>query len=145
MHLWQDFLKGVRIGESKLTEVNLIKRMVMKRCIYDVDLNEMAVEFAKLSLWLDSFTPGAPLSFVESLASNSDLCQNKKHGKADERKKPSTESGKMAGKTRGYKISEEGISGEGSGLGGKVHGVREGTGKQGAVGATPLSGKREKR
>jgi len=45
--------------------VNLIKRMVMKRCIYGVDLNPMAVELAKLSLWLDSFTVGAPLSFLD--------------------------------------------------------------------------------
>jgi fido (protein-threonine AMPylation protein) len=57
--------QGVRIDESKLTEVNLIKRMVMKRCIYGVDLNDMAVELAKLSLWLDSFTLGAPLSFLD--------------------------------------------------------------------------------
>ena len=65
---------------------------------------------------------------LESLASKSDLCQNNKHEKTDEHKKPSTESGKMAGKPQGYKLSEEGISGEGSGLGGKVYGVREGTG-----------------
>lgn len=57
--------QGVTIDESKLTEVNLIKRMVMKRCIYGVDLNEMAVELAKLSLWLGSFTLGAPLSFLD--------------------------------------------------------------------------------
>ncbi len=57
--------QGVRIDEGKLTEINLIKRMVMKRCIYGVDLNEMAVELAKLSLWLDSFTLGAPLSFLD--------------------------------------------------------------------------------
>jgi len=57
--------QGVRIDESRLTEVNLIKRMVMKRCIYGVDLNDMAVELAKLSLWLDSFTLGAPLSFLD--------------------------------------------------------------------------------
>jgi Alw26I/Eco31I/Esp3I family type II restriction m6 adenine DNA methyltransferase len=57
--------QGVRIDESKLTEVNLIKRMVMKKCIYGVDLNDMAVELAKLSLWLDSFTLGAPLSFLD--------------------------------------------------------------------------------
>jgi len=57
--------QGVRIDESKLTEVNLIKRMVMKRCIYGVDLNDMAVELTKLSLWLDSFTLGAPLSFLD--------------------------------------------------------------------------------
>jgi len=57
--------QGVKIDKSKLTEVNLIKRMVMKRCIYGVDLNDMAVELAKLSLWLDSFTLGAPLSFLD--------------------------------------------------------------------------------
>ncbi len=57
--------QGVSIDESKLTEVNLIKRTVMKRCIYGVDLNEMAVELTKLSLWLDSFTLGAPLSFLD--------------------------------------------------------------------------------
>lgn len=57
--------QGVRIDEGKLTEVNLIKRTVMKRCIYGVDYNEMAVELAKLSLWLDSFTLGAPLSFLD--------------------------------------------------------------------------------
>jgi hypothetical protein len=39
--------------------------MVMKRCIYGVDLNPMATELAKLSLWLDSFTVGAPLSFLD--------------------------------------------------------------------------------
>lgn len=57
--------QGVSIDETKLTEVNLIKRTVMKRCIYGVDLNEMAVELSKLSLWLDSFTLGAPLSFLD--------------------------------------------------------------------------------
>ncbi len=57
--------QGVGIDEDKLTEVNLIKRVVMKRCVYGVDLNDMAVELAKLSLWLDSFTLGAPLSFLD--------------------------------------------------------------------------------
>src|SRR5207253_9275013 len=40
-------------------------RRGMKRCVYGVDLNRMAVERAKLSLWLDSFTLGAPLSFLD--------------------------------------------------------------------------------
>ncbi len=57
--------KGIQIDEQKLTPTNLVKRMVMKRCIYGVDLNPMAVELAKLSLWLHSFTLGAPLSFLD--------------------------------------------------------------------------------
>ena len=55
----------VNIDRSKLTEINLLKRQVLKRCIYGVDLNPMAVELAKVSVWLDSFTLGAPLSFLD--------------------------------------------------------------------------------
>lgn len=57
--------QGIELDESKLEDKHIIKRMVMKRCIYGVDLNEMAVELAKVSLWLHSFTVGAPLSFLD--------------------------------------------------------------------------------
>ena len=39
--------------------------MILKRCVYGVDLNPMAVELAKVSLWLHTFTVGAPLSFLD--------------------------------------------------------------------------------
>ncbi len=57
--------QGVSIDEARLTRVSLLKRSVLKRCIYGVDLNPMAVELAKVSLWLDAFTLGAPLSFLD--------------------------------------------------------------------------------
>lgn len=57
--------QGVTVDANKLTDVNLLKRHVLKRCIYGVDLNPMAVELAKVSLWLDAFTLGAPLSFLD--------------------------------------------------------------------------------
>lgn len=57
--------QGVEIDPFKLTDVNLLKRHVLKRCIHGVDLNPMAVELAKVSLWLDAFTLGAPLSFLD--------------------------------------------------------------------------------
>src|SRR5208283_4419618 len=57
--------QGVSVDPDKLTEVNLLKRHVLKRCIYGVDLNPMAVELAKVSLWLDAFTLGAPLNFLD--------------------------------------------------------------------------------
>lgn len=56
---------GVDVREERLTDINLLKRHVLKRCIYGVDLNPMAVELAKVSLWLDCFTLGAPLSFLD--------------------------------------------------------------------------------
>jgi len=57
--------QGITIDPGRLTDVNLLKRHVLKRCIYGVDLNPMAVELAKVSLWLDCFTLGAPLSFLD--------------------------------------------------------------------------------
>ena len=57
--------KGINIDPARLTDVNLLKRFVLKRCIYGVDLNPMAVELAKVSLWLHCFTLGAPLSFLD--------------------------------------------------------------------------------
>jgi len=55
----------VTIDAERLTRVALLKRAVLKRCVYGVDLNAMAVELAKVSLWLDAFTLGAPLSFLD--------------------------------------------------------------------------------
>ncbi len=57
--------QGVNVDPARLTDVHLLKRHVLKRCIYGVDLNPMAVELAKVSLWLDCFTLGAPLSFLD--------------------------------------------------------------------------------
>ena len=55
----------VTIDADRLTRVALLKRAVLKRCVYGVDLNLMAVELAKVSLWLDAFTLGAPLNFLD--------------------------------------------------------------------------------
>src|SRR5207245_6504474 len=57
--------QGVTVDPAKLTDINLLKRHVLKRCVYGVDLNPMAVELAKVSLWLDAFTLGAPLNFLD--------------------------------------------------------------------------------
>ena len=53
------------IDETLLTDQAIIRRMVLKRCIYGVDKNPLTVELAKVSLWLHSFTVGAPLSFLD--------------------------------------------------------------------------------
>ena len=57
--------KGVTIDENLLTPDVLLKRKVMKRCIFGVDINPMAVDLAKLSLWLDSFAIGVPLTYMD--------------------------------------------------------------------------------
>ncbi len=53
------------IEEAQLDDRHIVRRMVLKRCVYGVDKNPMAVELAKVALWLHTFTVGAPLSFVD--------------------------------------------------------------------------------
>ena len=53
------------MDETQLSDQIIIRRMVLKRCIYGVDKNPLTVELAKVSLWLHSFTVGAPLSFLD--------------------------------------------------------------------------------
>jgi Eco57I restriction-modification methylase len=40
-------------------------RRVVGRCIYGVDVNPMAAELAKVSLWLEALEPGKPLSYLD--------------------------------------------------------------------------------
>ena len=53
------------LDREQLNDQAIIRRMVLKRCIYGVDKNPLTVELAKVSLWLHSFTVGAPLSFLD--------------------------------------------------------------------------------
>ena len=56
---------GWTVNQAQLTDQAIIRRLVLKRCIYGVDKNPLTVELAKVSLWLHSFTVGAPLSFLD--------------------------------------------------------------------------------
>ena len=49
----------------KLDEARILKRSLLKKCIFGVDLNPFAVELTRLSLWIDTFIFGTPLSFIE--------------------------------------------------------------------------------
>ncbi|MGF7102140.1 class I SAM-dependent DNA methyltransferase [Borreliella kurtenbachii] len=43
----------------------VLKRMLLKKCIYGVDINPISVEITMLSLWINTFIFGTPLSFIE--------------------------------------------------------------------------------
>lgn len=58
-------LHGWAYRPEHLDDRHLVRRLVLKRVVYGVDRNPLAVELAKLSLWLHSFTVGAPLSFLD--------------------------------------------------------------------------------
>lgn len=48
------------------TERAAYRRLIVERCIYGVDLNPMAVDLAKVSLWLATAAAGKPLSFLDA-------------------------------------------------------------------------------
>lgn len=56
---------GIRPDEDKETDLVYWKRRVAQQCIYGVDLNPLAVELAKLSLWLSTAAKDHPLSFLD--------------------------------------------------------------------------------
>jgi hypothetical protein len=55
------------IGESEPPDavVRAALRRVVGRCIYGVDVNPMAAELARVSLWLEALEPGKPLSYLD--------------------------------------------------------------------------------
>jgi Alw26I/Eco31I/Esp3I family type II restriction m6 adenine DNA methyltransferase len=51
--------------EETEDEINYWKRKVVESCIYGVDIKELAVELAKLSLWLKTVDKSQPLNFLD--------------------------------------------------------------------------------
>lgn len=66
----EDILRDGRIpvaaGQSQEdAEIAYWRRRIVEACIYGVDINPMAVELAKLSLWLTCIAADEPLSFLD--------------------------------------------------------------------------------
>ncbi|HPD06798.1 MAG TPA: Eco57I restriction-modification methylase domain-containing protein, partial [Candidatus Bipolaricaulis sp.] len=51
--------------EMEEEEIRWARREVVERCIYGVDVNPLAVELAKLSLWIETVAKDRPLSFLD--------------------------------------------------------------------------------
>jgi type I restriction-modification system DNA methylase subunit len=57
-------LEQQNIDENE-DELNWAKRQVVQNCIYGVDVNKLAVELGKLSLWIETAAKGKPLNFLD--------------------------------------------------------------------------------
>jgi hypothetical protein len=55
-----DLADGVEIETT-----SLLRRQVARRCVYGVDRNRIAVELARLAIWIHTFVPGLPLSYLD--------------------------------------------------------------------------------
>ena len=66
----RDELENVRAAAdgsgqgARIDHADLLHRLVLKRCVYGVDLSPMGAEVARLSLWLASFVPGLSLAYL---------------------------------------------------------------------------------
>jgi hypothetical protein len=53
-------------GTPSAADYRRTLRQVVGHCVYGVDLNPMAVELCKVSLWMEAVEPGLPLTFLDS-------------------------------------------------------------------------------
>jgi hypothetical protein len=56
---------GALADGVEIETTSLLRRQVARRCVYGVDRNRIAVELARLAVWIHTFVPGLPLSFLD--------------------------------------------------------------------------------
>lgn len=62
-----DAIERLRSGATvgiDIDDVSLLRRLLVKNCVFGVDISPMGAEVATLSLWLASFVPGLSLSYL---------------------------------------------------------------------------------
>ncbi|MFC4449167.1 Eco57I restriction-modification methylase domain-containing protein [Halorussus aquaticus] len=64
-YLTERVMEVVREQELQSYDEQEFRRRISKECIYGVDLNGMAVELAKLSMWLETLAADQPLAFLD--------------------------------------------------------------------------------
>ena len=59
---------AIRTGdpEPAPSQVRSAMRDVVANCVYGVDVNELAAELAKVSLWMEALEPGRPLAYLDA-------------------------------------------------------------------------------
>ena len=97
-------LVAARGVDTSPTEYQRALRDVVRNSIYGVDINPLAVELAKITLWIESVVPGEPLTFLDShficgdATLGIDNLKNLEHGIPNTAYKPLTGDDKDAAK-----------------------------------------------
>lgn len=52
-------------ADVEIEDSQLLRRQIARRCIFGVDVNRIAVDLARLAIWVHTFVPGLPLSFLD--------------------------------------------------------------------------------
>lgn len=50
---------------QEIERSSLLRRQIARRCIYGLDINELAVELSRLAIWIHTFVPGLPMSSLD--------------------------------------------------------------------------------
>ena len=90
-------------------DITYWKRRVVQSCVYGVDLNPLAVDLAKLSLWLSTLASDRPLSFLDHhlrtgnalVGARLDELARVREGKTAAGKKPETKMAHESGEASG--------------------------------------------
>ena len=67
-YLAEQVMEEVRDAETEFSvafDEQHVRREIAKECIYGVDVNGMAVELGKLSMWLETLAADQPLAFLD--------------------------------------------------------------------------------
>ena len=60
----RDALGPVAAG-IEIETAALLRRQIARHCVYGVDINPIAVDLARVAIWVHTFVPGLPLSFLD--------------------------------------------------------------------------------
>ena len=65
-------LRGAAMGAlgeladpALIEDGQLLRRLIARRCVYGVDANGLATQLARVAIWIHTFVPGLPLSFLD--------------------------------------------------------------------------------
>jgi hypothetical protein len=58
-------LRDVGVEEPDIDRSALLGRQIARRCVYGLDVNEIAVDLARLAIWVRTFVPGLPMSSLD--------------------------------------------------------------------------------
>lgn len=56
---------GDPADRDAIEDSRLLRRLIARRCIYGIDLNGLSVQLSRLAVWIHTFVPGLPLSFLD--------------------------------------------------------------------------------
>ncbi len=56
---------GDSASQVVIEDGQLLRRLIARRCVYGVDMNPLSVQLARLGIWIHTFVPGLPLSFLD--------------------------------------------------------------------------------